>query len=192
MVLGCPNFLPPGISLGGGTPYMREIGTTWQIGVLTAWGKPCTFWSKMGQFRRFGTTKIRWDFSLFRRKMVLFFHFSWCLQKEVFSIGIHSINGLPCGYGWKPKKPVKMANMCTVSRLERQFAILYLFHAPTGDPLEKLVFRGFLQWGPSPVSNLGRSGVSKRKEGKKTPPHSFTHKGLGRGCSRFWGPKNCN
>ena len=23
-------------------PYMREIGTMWQIGVLT--GKPCTFW----------------------------------------------------------------------------------------------------------------------------------------------------
>ena len=30
------------------------------------------------------------------------------------------------------KKPLKMAKMCAVSRLERQFATLYLFHAPTG------------------------------------------------------------
>ena len=29
----------------------------WQSGVLT--GEPCTFWSKIGHFRRFGTTKIR-------------------------------------------------------------------------------------------------------------------------------------
>ena len=42
---------------GGG---MREIGTMWQIGVLT--GKPCIFWSKIGHFRRFGSTKIRKDF----------------------------------------------------------------------------------------------------------------------------------
>ena len=27
-----------------------------------------------------------------------------------------------------------MAKMCTVSRLERQFATLYLFHAPTPPP----------------------------------------------------------
>ena len=31
-----------------------------------------------------------------------------------------------------PTKPLKMAKMCTVSTLERQFATLYLFHAPTG------------------------------------------------------------
>ena len=29
------------------------------------------------------------------------------------------------------KEPLKMAKMCTVSRLERQFATLCLFHAPT-------------------------------------------------------------
>ena len=39
---------------------MREIGTMWQIGVLT--GKPCTFLAQMGHFRRFGTTKIGRDF----------------------------------------------------------------------------------------------------------------------------------
>ena len=30
-----------------------------------------------------------------------------------------------------PREPFKMAKMCMVSRLERQFATLYLFHAPT-------------------------------------------------------------
>ena len=39
---------------------MREIGTMWQIGVLTE--KPCIFWSKIGHFRRFDTTKNRRDF----------------------------------------------------------------------------------------------------------------------------------
>ena len=37
--------------------YMREIGTMWQIRVLT--GKPCTFSSKMGHFRRFWHYKDR-------------------------------------------------------------------------------------------------------------------------------------
>ena len=35
-----------------GNEFLREIGAMWQIGVLT--GKPCTFWSKMGDSRRFG------------------------------------------------------------------------------------------------------------------------------------------
>ena len=38
-------------------PDMREIGTMWQIGVLMHF-----FGSKMSDFRRFGTTKIRRDF----------------------------------------------------------------------------------------------------------------------------------
>ena len=41
------------------------------------------------------------------------------------------IAGLLSGYGKQPKKALKMAKMCTVSMLERQFATLYLFHAPT-------------------------------------------------------------
>ena len=45
---------------GGGCKF-PEIGTMWQIGVLA--GKPCTFLDhKMGNFGRFGTTKIRRDF----------------------------------------------------------------------------------------------------------------------------------
>ena len=35
------------------------------------------------------------------------------------------------------KKPLKMTKLCTVSRLERQFATLYLFPAPTRAYLEK-------------------------------------------------------
>ena len=33
---------------------------------------------------------------------------------------------------WKSKQPLKMAKMCTASKLERQFATLYLFHASMG------------------------------------------------------------
>ena len=40
---------------GGGGVYMREIGTMWQIGVLT--GKPCTFLVQNGSFSAFGHYK---------------------------------------------------------------------------------------------------------------------------------------
>ena len=43
-----------------GWGYMREIGTMWQIGILTR--NRALFLSKIGHFRRFGTTKIRRDF----------------------------------------------------------------------------------------------------------------------------------
>ena len=49
--------------------------------------------------------------------------------KGGFSIGIHSINRAS---EWlEIQETLKMAKMCTVFRLERQFATLYLFHAPT-------------------------------------------------------------
>ena len=47
--------------------------------------------------------------------------------------------GVPTGYGYKLKKALKMAKMCTVSRLERQVATLRLLHAPTA-PLKSLRF----------------------------------------------------
>ena len=101
------DFLP------WGGVYMREVGTMWQIGVLT--GKPCTFFvQKSVVFRRFCHYKNKERPSKgFGSKMAHSFYLSWCLQNV-------------------PNKPLKMAKMCTVSRLERQFATLYLSHAPTG------------------------------------------------------------
>ena len=69
-----PSFTPPAprrvfSGLGG---FLREIGTMWQIGVLT--GRPCTFWSKMSRF------------SAFWQNVVFFF----CLQHK---------QGFPSGYG---------------------------------------------------------------------------------------------
>ena len=87
-LLVCPFYFP------------LRIGTMWQIGVLT--GKPCTFRSKMGHFRRFGTTKIRRDFRGINRAS------EWL---------------------WREAQETTQN---TVSKLERQFATLYLFHAPTG------------------------------------------------------------
>ena len=71
-------------------PYLREIGTVWQIGVLT--GKPCTFlgpkWVTFGvlALQKWGET-----FEGFGGKMAHSFYLCWCLQKW-FSTGIYSIN----------------------------------------------------------------------------------------------------
>ena len=113
------------------TPYMRETGTMWQIGVLT--GKPCTFLVQAGSFLAFWHHK-KWRVS---RGLDVKWHIpSTChdASRKWFSTGICNINRASQWLWQKPKEPLTMAKICTVSRLERQFATLYLFHAPTRDP----------------------------------------------------------
>ena len=95
--------------------YMREMGAMWQIGILT--GKPCIFWSKIGPFRRFGTTKNEERLS---RGLDVKPHIPATglgASRKWFSTGIYIIN---------------RAKMCKASKLERPFTTLCLFHAPTG------------------------------------------------------------
>ena len=104
----------------------------WQIGVLT--GKPCTFLVQNGSFSAFWHYKNKERLS---RGLDVKWHIpSSCLDvsRKCFSTGIYSKTGFPSGYGQKIKKPLKMAKMCTVSRLERQSATLCLLHAPTNIP----------------------------------------------------------
>ena len=58
---------------------------------------------------------------------------STCLDapRMWFSTGISSINRTFKWLCLKTRQTLKMAKKCTVSRLERQFATLCLFHAPT-------------------------------------------------------------
>ena len=66
--------MPGRDQIAGCAGYMREIGTMWQIGVLT--GKPCILWSKMGHFRRFGNYKNKERLSRFGRRMAHSFYLS--------------------------------------------------------------------------------------------------------------------
>ena len=74
----------------GALPYMREIGTMWQIGVLT--GKPCTFLVQNGPFSAFRHYKNKERLS---RGLDVKWHIpSICLDfsRKWFSTGIYSIN----------------------------------------------------------------------------------------------------
>ena len=69
---------------------MREIGTMWQIGVLTR--KPCTFWVQNGSFSAFWRYKNKERLS---RGLDVKWHIpSTCLDafKKWVSIGIYSIS----------------------------------------------------------------------------------------------------
>ena len=69
---------------------MREIGTMWQIGVLT--GKPCTFLVQNGSFSAFRHYKNKERLS---RGLDVKWHIpSTCLDasRKWFSTGIYSIN----------------------------------------------------------------------------------------------------
>ena len=110
---------------------MREIGAMWQIGVLT--GKTVHFfWSKMGHFRRFWHYKNKERVS---KGLDVKWHIpSTCLdasRKVVFYWNLQHKQGFRWAVARNPSKALKIAKMCTVSRLECQFATLYLFHAPT-------------------------------------------------------------
>ena len=61
---------------------------------------------------------------------------STCLDasRKWFSTGIYSINKASEWLWLEIEGTPQMAKMCTVSGLERQFATLYLFHAPTPHP----------------------------------------------------------
>ena len=69
---------------------MREIGTMWQIGILT--GKPCTFLAQNGSFSALWRYKNKERLS---RDLDVKWHIpSTCLDafKKWVSIGIYSIN----------------------------------------------------------------------------------------------------
>ena len=71
-------------------PYMREIGTMWQIGVLT--GKPCTFLVQNRSFSAFWHYKNKERLS---KGLDIKWHIpSTCLDasRKWFSTGIYSIN----------------------------------------------------------------------------------------------------
>ena len=91
------------------------------------------FGSKNGSFSAFWHYKNKEGLS--SRGLDVNWHIpSTCLDasRKRFSTGIYSMKRASGGYGQKMKKPLKIAKMCAASRLERQFATLYLFHAPTG------------------------------------------------------------
>ena len=96
-------------------PYMCEIGTMWQIGVLT--GKPCTFLVQNGSFSTLWHYKNK---ERFLKGSDVKCHIpSTCLDasKEGFSTVICSINRVS-EWLWleNPTNPSKMAKMCPVSR----------------------------------------------------------------------------
>ena len=63
------------LTFAGGGGYMREIGTMWQIGVLT--GKPCTLLVQNGLFSAFWHCKKKGEtFEGFGRKMAHFIYLS--------------------------------------------------------------------------------------------------------------------
>ena len=102
------NFKQDGVH-----PYMLEIGTMWQIGVLT--GKPRTFLVQNCHVWRFGTTKIRRELCKLHIPVLVL-----TLPKSGFSTGIYSIHKGP-GWSWlEPQE--EMGKMRTVSRLKRQFS----------------------------------------------------------------------
>ena len=85
-----------------------------------------------------------------------------------FSTGIHSINRASAWLWLKPKRPLKMAKMCTVSRLERQCATLCLFHAPTGggwSPSRVSRAQRFMCSLPEPPKGVGKEGVGNSSTG---------------------------
>ena len=106
---GCDTPLCDTISKGycaiwGGYLYMREIGTMWQIGVLT--GKPCTFLVQNGSFSAFWHYKNKERLS---KGLDVKLHIpSTCLDasRKWFSTGIYSINRAS-EWPWHPRNPLK-------------------------------------------------------------------------------------
>ena len=89
-LLICTVFPHFGLFSGRGGGYMREIGTMWQIGVLT--GKPCTFLVQNGSFSAFWHYKNKERLS---RGLDVKWHIpSTCLDasRKWVSTGISSIN----------------------------------------------------------------------------------------------------
>ena len=120
--------------------YTREIGTMWQIGVLT--GKPCTFLVKNRSFSAFWHYKNKGGLS---KGLDVNWHIPpTCLDSSRmwFSTGIYSINRASAWLWLKTQETP--ARMCTVSRSEHQFATLCLFHAPTTPPSQNSKVMDFL------------------------------------------------
>ena len=85
--------------MGGGAPvYMREIGTMWQIGVLT--GKPCTFLVQNRSFSAFWHYKNKERLS---RGLGVKWHIFLLLvlmpPESAFLLGFIAKTGFPSGYG---------------------------------------------------------------------------------------------
>ena len=85
--------------------------------------------SKMGHSRHFGTITKMGGFEGSWGKIAHSFSSSWRLKKNCLLLEFIALKGVRTGYGWKPRNLSELANMCTVSRLERQVATLYLFQA---------------------------------------------------------------
>ena len=86
--------------------------------------------SKICYFRHFGSIKWWKFFEGCWGKIANSFCLSWCSKMVLYRNFLHK-QGFELDIT-KPKRTLKMAKMCAVSRLERQFATLCLFHTPVG------------------------------------------------------------